>query len=95
MGMLDARTEASPTRSASACSRDDLPWATVHRDQRRSGRAADADPDATHFGGLLPSAAELLAADPDVLRASGMSARKSATLRAIAGRMSDDEVEAC
>src|SRR5690242_18944371 len=109
--------------------------ATVHRDQRRSGRAADADPEATQFlrsadpviarlidarpefrprawldelpsldgfgtlvfqvighqlsvtatrtilsrlgqrfGGRLPSPAELLAADPDVLRASGMSA---------------------
>jgi DNA-3-methyladenine glycosylase II len=60
-----------------------------------------------HFGGRLPSPAELLAADPDVLRASGMSARKGATLRAIAerfvdgrlsdealARMSDDEVEA-
>jgi DNA-3-methyladenine glycosylase II len=51
------------------------------------------------FGGRLPSPNELLAADPQVLRASGMSARKGATLRAIAerfvdGRLSDDEVEA-
>ena len=59
------------------------------------------------FGGRLPSPAEVLAADPQVLRASGMSARKGATLRAIAerfvderlsdealARMSDDEVEA-
>jgi DNA-3-methyladenine glycosylase II len=58
------------------------------------------------FGGRLPSPAELLAADPQVLRSIGMSARKGATLRAIAGRlvdgrlshealaMSDDEVEA-
>ena len=59
------------------------------------------------FGGRLPSPAELLAADPQVLRASGMSARKGATLRTIAERfidgrlsdealagMSDDEVEA-
>lgn len=59
------------------------------------------------FGGRLPSPAELLAADPQVLRDSGMSARKGATLRAIAERfvdgrlsdqllagMSDDEVEA-
>jgi DNA-3-methyladenine glycosylase II len=59
------------------------------------------------FGGRLPSPAELLAADPEVLRESGMSARKGATLRAIAERfvdgrlsdellagMSDDEVEA-
>jgi len=47
------------------------------------------------FGGHLPSPAELLAADPQVLRASGMSARKGATLRALAerfvdGRLSDD-----
>jgi DNA-3-methyladenine glycosylase II len=48
-----------------------------------------------HFGGHLPSPAELLAADPRVLRDSGMSARKGATLRALAerfrdGRLSDD-----
>src|SRR4029078_4741182 len=47
------------------------------------------------FGGHLPSPAELLAADPQVLRASGMAARKGATLRALAerfvdGRLSDD-----
>jgi DNA-3-methyladenine glycosylase II len=60
-----------------------------------------------HFGGRLPSPAELLAAEPQVLRDSGMSARKGATLRALAerfvdgrlsdealSRMSDDEVEA-
>jgi DNA-3-methyladenine glycosylase II len=60
-----------------------------------------------HFGGHLPSPAELLAADPHVLRASGLSNRKEATLRALAERfvdgrlsdealalMSDDEVEA-
>ena len=60
-----------------------------------------------HFGGRLPSPAELLAADPNVLRASGLSARKGETLRALAERfvdgrvsdealsqMSDDEVEA-
>src|SRR6476661_1524983 len=59
------------------------------------------------FGGHLPSAAELLAADPQVLRDSGFSARKGATLRALAERfvdgrlsdealaqMTDDEVEA-
>jgi DNA-3-methyladenine glycosylase II len=58
------------------------------------------------FGGRLPSPAELLAADPQVLRASGMSSRKGATLRALAERfldgrlsdaalagMSDEEVE--
>jgi DNA-3-methyladenine glycosylase II len=58
------------------------------------------------FGGRLPSPAELVAADPQVLRDSGMSARKAATLRAIAerfvdgrlgdqrlGGMSDDQVE--
>ena len=48
-----------------------------------------------HFGGHLPSPAELLAAQPQVLRDSGMSTRKGATLRALAerfvdGRLSDD-----
>ena len=60
-----------------------------------------------HFDGHLPSPAELLAADPHVLRESGMSARKEATLRALAerfvdgrlsgemlARMTDAEVEA-
>src|SRR3954470_7554938 len=59
------------------------------------------------FGGHLPSPAELVAADPQLLRDSGMSARKGATLRALAerfldgrlsdkalSRMTDDEVEA-
>jgi DNA-3-methyladenine glycosylase II len=59
------------------------------------------------FGGHLPSPAELLAADPEVLRASGLSYRKGATLRALAerfvdgrlsdealSRMTDDEVAA-
>jgi DNA-3-methyladenine glycosylase II len=47
------------------------------------------------FGGHLPSPAELLAADPQVLRDSGFSARKGETLRALAerfvdGRLSDE-----
>jgi DNA-3-methyladenine glycosylase II len=47
------------------------------------------------FGGHLPSPAELLAADPHVLRDAGLSARKGATLRALAerfvdGRLGDD-----
>jgi DNA-3-methyladenine glycosylase II len=59
------------------------------------------------FGGHLPSPAELLAVDPDVLRESGLSYRKGATIRALAerfadgrlsndafARMTDDEVEA-
>ena len=59
------------------------------------------------FGGHLPSPAELLAADLQVLRASGLSARKGATLWALAerfidgrlsdetlSRLTDDEVEA-
>jgi DNA-3-methyladenine glycosylase II len=59
------------------------------------------------FGGHLPSAEELLAVDPEELRAAGMSHRKAATLRALAERfadgrlsekalagMSDEEVEA-
>src|SRR6476659_9639808 len=60
-----------------------------------------------HFGGHMPSAAELLAADPHVLRESGFSTRKGETLRALAerfvdgrlseealSRMTDDDVEA-
>ena len=59
------------------------------------------------FEGHMPSPAELLAADPQVLRESGFSARKGETLRALAERfvegrlsdealaaMTDDEVEA-
>jgi DNA-3-methyladenine glycosylase II len=59
------------------------------------------------FGGGMPSPQELLAVDPQELRASGMSNRKAATLRALAerfvdgelsdealARMTDDEVEA-
>jgi DNA-3-methyladenine glycosylase II len=42
-----------------------------------------------HFGGHLPSPAELLAAEPHVLRASGMSTRKGETVRAIAERFVD------
>jgi DNA-3-methyladenine glycosylase II len=42
-----------------------------------------------HFGGHLPSPAELLAADPQVLRESGMSTRKGTTLRALAERFAD------
>ena len=49
------------------------------------------------FGGRLPSPAELLAADPQALRESGLSMRKGATLRALAerfvdGRLSDDSL---
>jgi DNA-3-methyladenine glycosylase II len=59
------------------------------------------------FGGHMPSPQELLAVDPRELRASGMSTRKGATLRALAERfvdgqlsdtslaqMSDEEIEA-
>ena len=59
------------------------------------------------FGGRLPTPAELLGVDPQVLRSAGLSARKGATLRALAerfvdgrlsddalARMTDDEVEA-
>jgi DNA-3-methyladenine glycosylase II len=50
---------------------------------------------AQQFGGHLPSPAELLAADPQVPHQAGLSARKGATLRALAerfvdGRLSDD-----
>jgi DNA-3-methyladenine glycosylase II len=60
-----------------------------------------------HFGGHMPSPAELLAADPQVLRESGFSVRKGETLRALAQRfvdgrlseeafsdMTDEEIEA-
>src|SRR5436190_8549458 len=59
------------------------------------------------FGGHMLSPAELLAADPQVLRDAGFSARKGQTLRALAerfvdgrlsdealARMTDEEVEA-
>jgi DNA-3-methyladenine glycosylase II len=51
------------------------------------------------FGGRIPSPAELLAADPQVLRTSGLSRRKGQTLRAIAerfvdGRLSDERLAA-
>jgi DNA-3-methyladenine glycosylase II len=59
------------------------------------------------FGGHLPSPKELLAEDPQALRASGMSTRKSETLHALAerfvdgrlsdeafARMTDEEIEA-
>src|ERR1700749_4541126 len=59
------------------------------------------------FGGRLPSPRELLAVDPQELRAAGMSTRKAATLRGLAerfadgrlsdealARMTDDEIEA-
>src|SRR6201987_1420597 len=37
-----------------------------------------------HFGGHMPSAAEVLAADPHVLRESGFSNRKAETIRELA-----------
>lgn len=51
------------------------------------------------FGGQMPSANELLAADPPVLREAGFSARKGRTLRALAerfvdGRLSDEALGA-
>jgi DNA-3-methyladenine glycosylase II len=44
------------------------------------------------FGGRMPSPQELLAVDPQELRASGMSNRKAATLRALAERFVDGEL---
>ena len=41
------------------------------------------------FGGRMPSPQELLAVAPQELRASGMSNRKAATLRALAERFLD------
>jgi DNA-3-methyladenine glycosylase II len=51
------------------------------------------------FGGHMPSARELLAADPQVLRDAGFSARKGQTLRDLAerfvdGRLSDEALAA-
>jgi DNA-3-methyladenine glycosylase II len=51
------------------------------------------------FGGRLPTPAELLAANPDAVRSSGMSTRKAATLREVAqrfvdGRLSDAALSA-
>src|ERR1700721_2489457 len=43
------------------------------------------------FGGRMPSPQELLAVDPQELRASGMSTRKGATLRALAEPFVDGE----
>ena len=48
-----------------------------------------------HFGGRLPTPAEVLAGDPQLLRSAGLSARKAATIWALAerfadGRLSDD-----
>ena len=44
------------------------------------------------FGGRMPSPPELLAVDPQELRASGMSNRKAAALRALAQRFADGEL---
>jgi HhH-GPD superfamily base excision DNA repair protein len=46
------------------------------------------------FGGQLPAPAELLGAEPDQLRAAGLSWRKIRTLRDLAGRMSDGTLNA-
>jgi DNA-3-methyladenine glycosylase II len=45
------------------------------------------------FGGHLPSPTELLAVDPGQLREAGLSWRKVATLRDLAGRMSDGRLD--
>ena len=45
------------------------------------------------FGGHLPSPTELLTADPQELRAAGMSNRKAATLRALAERFLDGRLD--
>jgi DNA-3-methyladenine glycosylase II len=52
-----------------------------------------------HFRGHMPSAAEVLAADPHALRESGFSNRKGETIRALAerfvdGRLSDEALAA-
>jgi DNA-3-methyladenine glycosylase II len=45
------------------------------------------------FGGRLPSPAELLGVDPGRLREAGLSWRKIATLRDLAGRLSDGRLD--
>jgi len=45
------------------------------------------------FGGHLPSATELLGADPAKLREAGLSWRKIGTLRDLAGRLSDGRLD--
>ena len=45
------------------------------------------------FGGQLPAPADLLAADPAQLRAAGLSWRKIATLRDLAGRLADGRLD--
>jgi DNA-3-methyladenine glycosylase II len=45
------------------------------------------------FGGHLPAPAELLAVDPARLRQAGLSWRKIATLRDLAGRLSDGRLD--
>jgi DNA-3-methyladenine glycosylase II len=45
------------------------------------------------FGGHLPSPAELLALDPGQLREAGLSWRKIATLRDLAGRLTDGRLD--
>jgi DNA-3-methyladenine glycosylase II len=45
------------------------------------------------FGGHLPAPTELLGVDPAELRAAGLSWRKITTLRDLAGRMSDGQLD--
>jgi DNA-3-methyladenine glycosylase II len=45
------------------------------------------------FGGHLPAPTELLGVDPAELRAAGLSWRKISTLRDLAGRMSDGQLD--
>jgi DNA-3-methyladenine glycosylase II len=45
------------------------------------------------FGGHLPSPAELLAVDPGQIREAGLSWRKIATLRDLAGRLTDGRLD--
>src|SRR5690242_3374293 len=42
-----------------------------------------------HFGGRMPTPAELLATDPQALRPVGLSTRKGATIRELAERFAD------
>jgi DNA-3-methyladenine glycosylase II len=45
------------------------------------------------FGGRMPTPVELLATDPQALRTAGLSARKGATIRALAERFVDGRLD--
>ena len=111
-GLIDARPDFRPRASMMtppATMRSERSSSRSRANSCRSRRRARSCPvSRSSSGGRLPSPAELLASDPQVVRDAGLSwRREEATLRAIAerfvdgrlsdetlARMSDDEVEA-